>query len=231
MPVRQRIGLNRVGKAMAKGMKASVDTLALSQLCRELDLTPLQALRREQFSSGSSPKITLNTLMMAAVARVLPNNPLLNAELVENEIVVYEPVNLGMAVATSLGLVVTVVPNADKLSLVEIAEKTGVLAERARSGKIQLSDIEGGTFTFSNLGMFGIDGGFALPRPPESAILLLGAVRPRPAIVAGRLENRETCWASLTYDHRFIDGACVANFFNDLAGLVSDPQKLLSPAG
>lgn len=226
LPVKQKINLNRVGKAMAKGMKASVETLALSQLSRELDLTSLQSLRREQADSGS--KITLNTLMMAAVARTLPKHPLLNAELVENEIIVYEPINLGMAVATPLGLIVTVVPRANNLSLEELGQKTGILAERARSGKLELADIEGGTFTLSNLGMFGVDSGFALPRPPESAILLLGAVRPRPAIVSGQLQKCETCWASLTYDHRFIDGACAAAFLDDLFNLVCNPHELLA---
>jgi pyruvate dehydrogenase E2 component (dihydrolipoamide acetyltransferase) len=224
LPVKEKITLNRLRKAMAKGMKASVETLALSQVSREVDLTLLQDTRREKAASGV--KVSLNTLVMAAVARTLPAHPFLNAELVENEIIVYQPVNLGMAVATPLGLIVTVIPQAETLSLAEMGERIDKLAERARSGKIGLTDIEGGTFTVSNLGMYGVDAGFPLPRPPESAILLLGAIRPRAAVIDGKIEARQTCWASLAYDHRFIDGAIAAAFLGDLNTLVNEPQRL-----
>jgi pyruvate dehydrogenase E2 component (dihydrolipoamide acetyltransferase) len=211
---------------MAKGMKVSVETLALSQVSRELDLTRLQAMRRER--SGSDTKYSLNTLLMAAVARSLPAHPLLNAELVDNEIIVYEPVNLGMAVATPMGLVVGVIQHADRLSLDEMEGCIGTLASRARSGELALPDIEGGTFTVSNLGMYGVDSGLALPRPPESAVLLFGAARPRPVAIDGQVLVGETCWASLTYDHRFIDGALAAAFLADLSILLGDVQRLLA---
>jgi pyruvate dehydrogenase E2 component (dihydrolipoamide acetyltransferase) len=226
LPVKENIPLNRLGKAMAKGMKASVETLALSQVSRELDLTGLQALRREKSTGGD--KLSLNTLLMGAVARTLPNHKLLNAQLVENEVIVYAPINLGMAVATPLGLIVVVIQGADQLSIEAMGERIDALVERARLGKLELPDIEGGTFTVSNLGMYGVDSGFALPRPPESAVLLLGAVRPRPALVDGAFTARETCWAALTYDHRFIDGAIAGTFLQDLAGLLGEPEKLLA---
>ncbi len=226
LPVKEKISLNRLGKAMARGMKASVETLALSQVSRELDLSRLQALRREKLTGGA--RLSLNTLLMGAVARTLPKHPLLNAELVENEIVVFEPVNLGMAVATPLGLMVVVIRQADQLTLEALGLRIDELVEKARNGKLELLDIEGGTFTVSNLGMFGVDSGFALPRPPESAVLLLGAVRPRPALVNGALESHETCWAALTYDHRFIDGATGGVFLQDLNDLLSEPERLLS---
>ena len=226
LPVKQVIKLNRVQKAMAKGMKASLNELALSQISRELDFTELKSFRADLSREGT-PKISINTLILSAVARVLPKNPYLNAQLVENEIVVFEPVNLGMAVATDFGLVVTVLRNADKLPLTEVAEKAAELAKRARAGKVTLEDIEGGTFTISNLGMLGVDTGIPIPRPPESAILLFGAVRPRPAVVNGEMLIRDTCWATLSYDHRFIDGALAAAFLRDLSELLNSPQVLL----
>ncbi len=226
LPVKEAIPLNRLGRAMAKGMKASVETLALSQVSRELDLTSLQALRREKSNKGE--KLSLNTLLMAAVARTLPDHKLLNAQLVENEVVVYAPINLGMAVATALGLIVAVIHGADQLDLNALGQRIDALVERARLGKLGLSDIEGGTFTVSNLGMYGVDSGFALPRPPESAVLLLGAARPRPALVDGALASRETCWAALTYDHRFIDGAIAGAFLKDLDSLLGMPERLLA---
>ena len=227
LPVKETIRLKSIRKVMAQSMKASVENAALSQVCREIDLTALQTLRRAKLAEAE-PRVSLNTLLMAAVARILPLHPLLNAELVEREILVYEPVNLGLAVATPGGLVVVVVPRANTLTLFELAAAVGDLVDRARRSTITLADVEGGTFTLTNLGMFGIDGGFPLPRPPEGAILLVGQARPKPAVVEGQLAIREMAWFSLTFDHRFIDGAAAAAFLQDLSGLLAAPEPLLA---
>ena len=224
LAVKEKTPLNRVQKAMAKGMKTSVETLALSQLSRELDVSGLQAIRKQRAGGGKA--LSLNTLLMAAVARTLPLHPFLNAELIENEIILFEPVNLGMAVATQAGLIVSVIQNADRLSLQEMDQEINRLAERARGGKLELTDIEGGTFTVSNLGMFGVDNGNPLPRPPESAILLFGAVRPRPWVVDAQIVVCETCWATLSYDHRFIDGATAEGCMADLNDYLAEPERL-----
>ena len=134
----------------------------------------------------------------------------------DNNLVFFAAVNLGMAVAVADGLVVTVIRDADQRSLDELAAATQDLSTRARTGKLKLADIEGGTFTVSNLGMFGVDGGFPLPRPPEGAILLIGRVRGQPALVDGQLVERPVAWFSLTFDHRFIDGAAAAAFLQEL---------------
>lgn len=210
--VKQIMPLGRVRKMMAQSMQESVQRAALSQVTREMDLSAVQAAR----AAGGEQRHSLNTYIMAAVAQALPNHPLLNAELVDTNVVVFDAVNLGMAVAVNDGLVVTVVRDADRLSLDDLAAAIGDLAGRARAGKIKLSDIEGGTFTLSNLGMFGIDGGFPLPRPPEGAILLVGRVRPQPALVDGELVERPVAWFSLTFDHRFIDGATAAAFLQEV---------------
>lgn len=212
IPIRQAMPLGRVRKMMAQSMQASVQRAALSQVTREMDLSAVQAAR----AAAGDTRHSLNTYIMAAVAQTLPTHPLLNAELVDDKVVVFDAVNLGMAVAVGDGLVVTVVRDADKLSLDELAAAIGDLAGRARSGKLKLADIEGGTFTVSNLGMFGVDGGFPLPRPPEGAILLIGRVRGQPALVNGALVERPVAWFSLTFDHRFIDGAAAAAFMQEL---------------
>lgn len=227
LPVKQTIPLNRVGKVMAQMMKTSVDTAALSQVSREIDVTPLQILRREKLSSVG-PRLSLNTLLIAAVARTLPLHPLLNAELVEGKVLVYEPVNLGLAVATLDGLIVIVIPAAPQLTLAELAAAITERVERARTGKLVMSDVEGGTFTVSNLGMYGVDSGFPLPRPPEGAILLVGAARPRPVVLEGQIAVREVAWFSLSFDHRFIDGATAAAFLQDLNELIQTPDTLLT---
>lgn len=223
LPIKQTIPLNRVRKAMAQTMKASVEMAALSQVNREIDVTAVQTLRRQQ-SADNQPRLSLNTMLMAAVARTLLNHPLLNAELAEKEILVYDTVNLGMAVAVPDGLIVVVIPAAHTLSLAELNAAILDKAERARLGRLKMADIEGGTFTVSNLGMYGIEGGFPLPRPPEPAILLVGVAQAKPVVVDGAVVIREMARFSLNYDHRFIDGAAASLFLQDLNHCLTNPS-------
>jgi pyruvate dehydrogenase E2 component (dihydrolipoamide acetyltransferase) len=206
---------------MAQAMRDSVQRAALSQITREMDLTAVQAVRRALASS-----VSLNVFLLAAVARTLPHHSLLNAELVDDKVLVYEPVNLGMAVAVPDGLIVAVIREAHRKTLAELAAAAEDIAARARSGKLGYADIEGGTFTVSNLGMFGVDGGFPLPRPPEGAILLVGRAQPRPAVVEGAVAIRDLAWFSLTFDHRFIDGAAAAAFLQEVQERLNAPEAL-----
>jgi pyruvate dehydrogenase E2 component (dihydrolipoamide acetyltransferase) len=211
VPVKEALPLGRVRRAMVEAMRDSVQRAALSQISREMDLTALQARRR-----GGDRSVSLNVYLLAAVARTLPRHPLLNAELVGETLLIYDTINLGMAIAVPDGLVVAVIREAEKKSLDDLAAAAEDLAARARTGKLTYADIEGGTFTVSNLGMYGVDSGFPLPRPPEGAILLIGQSRPRPAVVEGVILARDLAWFSLSYDHRFIDGATGARFLQDL---------------
>ena len=226
LPVKELIPLKSARKVMAKAMKTSIDSTALSQVTREIDVTALKNLQNGKLAEAQ-PKISLNTLIMGTVARTLPDHGLLNAELLEREILVYEPINLGMAVATPEGLIVVVIPEANKLTLAELALAIERKLERTRSGSISLKDVEGGTFTVSNLGMYGVDTGFPLPRPPESAILLMGAVRAKPIVIDEEIVVRDLAWFSLCFDHRIIDGATAATFLQDLNQRVSHPESLL----
>lgn len=221
LSVREVLPLGRVRKVMAQTMRDSVQHAALSQITREMDLTAVQAVRRALASS-----VSLNVFLLAAVARTLPHHPLLNAELVDDKVLVYEPVNLGMAVAVPDGLIVAVIREAHRKTLAELAAAAEDIAARARSGKLGYADIEGGTFTVSNLGMFGVDGGFPLPRPPEGAILLVGRAQPRPAVIEGAVAIRDLAWFSLTFDHRFIDGAAAAAFLQEVQERLNVPEAL-----
>ena len=221
LPIKHALPLGRVRRVMAQTMRASVERAALSQVTRQMDLTALQAARRAQ-----PARVSLNVYLLAAVARTLTRHPLLNAELVGDQVLVYEPVNLGMAVAVPDGLIVAVIRDAQHKRLTELAAEADAIAARARGGQLAFADIEGGTFTVSNLGMLGVDGGFPLPRPPEGAILLVGRCEPRPAVVDGALAIREQAWFSLTFDHRFIDGAAGAAFLKDLDETLLSPENL-----
>ena len=225
LPIKQTLPLGRVRKVMTTTMRDSVSRAALSQVTRAMDLSAVQATRE----AAGDQRFSLNTYILAAAARALPHHPLLNAELVEDKVLVYEPVNLGMAVATPDGLIVTVIGDADKKSLAELGATAEDRATRARTGKLTFADIEGGTFTVSNLGMFGVDGGFPLPRPPEGAILLVGRARLQPEVVEGTLTTRDYAWFSLTFDHRFIDGASAAQFLQTVQDLLSKPESLETP--
>ncbi len=222
LAIKETIPLGRVRRVMAQTMRDSVQRAALSQVTREMDLSAVQAARQ----AAGEGRFSVNTYLLAAVARALPRHPLLNAELVDEKILVYAPVNLGMAVAVPDGLIVAVMHDADKKSLAELSAAAADLAARARSGKLSYADIEGGTFTVSNLGMFGVDGGFPLPRPPEGAILLVGRVQPRPVVENGSVVVRDLAWFSLTYDHRFVDGAAAAKFLQDLQEVLLKPERL-----
>jgi pyruvate dehydrogenase E2 component (dihydrolipoamide acetyltransferase) len=218
--------MGRVRKVMAQTMRDSVQHAALSQITREMDLTVVQTARR-----ASAGGVSLNVYLLAAVARTLPHHPLLNAELVGDKVLVYEPVNLGMAVAVADGLMVAVIREAHRKTLTELAAAAEDIAARARGGKLGYADIEGGTFTVSNLGMFGVDGGFPLPRPPEGAILLVGRAQPRPAVVDGAVAVRDLAWFSLTFDHRFIDGAAAAAFLQEVQVRLNVPEALQAQPG
>lgn len=225
LPVRETRALGRVRRIMAQTMRDSVDRAALSQVTRDMDLTAVQAARQ----AAGEQRVSLNVYVLAGVARTLRAHPWLNAELVDQSVMVFDVVNLGVAVAVSDGLVVAVVRDADHKSLIELSASVADLAQRARTGKLGMADIEGGTFTVSNLGMFGIDGGFPLPRPPEGAILLVGRVRSEPALVDGALAERQKAWFSLTFDHRFIDGATAAAFLQSLQDWFLNPEGWVTP--
>lgn len=226
LPVKTTLRLNTVRQQMRVSMKASVDNAVLAQVSREIDVTLLKDLRRKKFDK-SAPRVSLNTLLMAAVTRTLVGHPLLNAELVDDQILIYDPINLGMAVAVPDGLMVVVIRDAHRLTLTDMAIAVEDCVARARHGQINPADLEGSTFTVSNLGMYEIDGGFPRPRPPEGAMLLVGTARPKPAVVNGRVVPRDIAWFSLSFDHRFIDGAAAAAFLKDLNELIQIPEMLL----
>lgn len=209
LPVKEVRRLTQPQKVMMKTMSAATHTAALSLVNREIDVTLLQQQRRDW-------SLSFNVLVMAAVARTLPAHPLLSAELVDNQLLIYESVNLGMAVAVPDGLIVVVIPKADTMSLAELNAAIQDLVERSRTRKLKMPDMEGGTFTVSNLGMYGVEGGFPIPPPPQSAMLLVGAASAKPAVVDGQITIREFAQFTVSYDHRFIDGAAASSFLRDL---------------
>ena len=151
-------------------------------------------------------------MMIHSVARALMRHPRMNARLDGAEIVLNASANIGIAVALDEGLIVPVVQRAESKSLQEIAVESRALGERARSGNLKLEDVHGGTFTITNLGMFGIDAFTPILNPGETGILGVGRIVEKPAVFNGAIAKRAMIWLSLTFDHRVIDGAPAAEF-------------------
>jgi 2-oxoisovalerate dehydrogenase E2 component (dihydrolipoyl transacylase) len=136
-------------------------------------------------------------------------------------------VNLGIAAATPRGLVVPNVKDADALALDDLARSLEALTATAKQGRTQPAETAGGTFTITNVGVFGVDGGTPIINPGESAILCMGAIKPQPWVVADQVVPRQVTTLSLSFDHRHIDGATGSRFLADVAGIVEDPATAL----
>ncbi|WP_104083214.1 dihydrolipoamide acetyltransferase family protein [Cryobacterium sp. Y11] len=172
-------------------------------------------------------KVSLNDLFVRASAVVLRAHPEVNASWGDGVILRHNHVNVGVAVATDDGLLVPVVADADQKSLAAIATETRALAGLARTGGLSLAQMSGGTFTISNLGMFGIDSFTAVLNPPEAGILAIGAASDLPAVRDGVLVNVPTVKITLTVDHRVLDGAVAAAFLRDLTQLLEEPLRIV----
>ncbi|WP_166806470.1 dihydrolipoamide acetyltransferase family protein [Cryobacterium serini] len=172
-------------------------------------------------------KVSLNDLFVRASAVALRAHPEVNASWGDGVILRHNHVNVGVAVATDDGLLVPVVTDADQKSLGAIATETRALAGLARTGSLSLAQMSGGTFTISNLGMFGIDSFTAVLNPPEAGILAIGAASDVPAVRDGVLVTVPTVKITLTVDHRVLDGAVAAAFLRDLVTLLEEPLRIV----
>jgi pyruvate dehydrogenase E2 component (dihydrolipoamide acetyltransferase) len=172
-------------------------------------------------------KITYTDLLVRLVAAALRAHPRLNAAFVDGAISLNDEVNVGLAVAVEDGLVVPVVQRADELRLREIAARRQDLVARAQAGRLRPEDVRGGTFTLSNLGMYGVDSFSAIINPPQAAILAVGRIAERVVPVDGRPAVRSMMDLTLSCDHRVVDGVRGAQFLATLAELVEEPLALI----
>ncbi|HET8652399.1 MAG TPA: dihydrolipoamide acetyltransferase family protein [Gaiellaceae bacterium] len=177
--------------------------------------------------AGDGAKPTISDVLTKIAASALMRHRRLNAEFVGEEVRIHPTANVGMAVATDRGLVVPVIHGAERLSVQEIAAARVDLVERARGGKLQQPDLEGGTFTISNLGMFGVENFIAVLNPPQVAILAVGAVEERPVVSGGDIVARPLMSLTLTCDHRAVDGADAADFLRTVRSMLEEPGLAL----
>jgi pyruvate dehydrogenase E2 component (dihydrolipoamide acetyltransferase) len=221
-----RIPLKGMRKIIAERMLKSHTEIPTVTLNAKADVTELYEIRKQINQSGRN-RITINDFILKAAASALKESPYINASLEGDEIVQKEEINIGMAVALEEGLIVPVIRNADKLSLNDISKRAKDLAKRARDGKLSPDEYKGGTFTVSNLGMYGIVSFTPIINQPESAILGVCSIEEELKMIGGKIEERKVMGLSLTFDHRVVDGAQSALFLNKIKSLLENPLELV----
>ena len=226
------VPLTSIRRTIAERMQQSFQESPHIALTVEVDMTEAETARKRfnlQAEKLGQPRITITALMIKVVAWALVRHPYLNASFNGDSISLWKDVNIGVATAAPQGLVVPVIKGADGLGVSEINMRLVELADKARENKLKLEDVQGGTFTISNLGMFGIRQFRAVINPPESAILAVGSVVRKPIVVdeQDRVEVRPMLSLTLSADHRVIDGIVAARFLSDLVIGLESPSMLL----
>jgi pyruvate dehydrogenase E2 component (dihydrolipoyllysine-residue acetyltransferase) len=210
---------------IARRMHESLAQMAQLTLFMDADLDAVVADRESRKGAGPAPSYT--DYIIAAAARALREHPLVNSQITDEGVALLPAVHVGMAVALDNGLIVPVIRDTTSLDLTELSVETSRLAEAARSGSLELPDLEGGTFSVSTLGMFGVDGFTPVINPPNTAILGVGRLRDEVAVgKKGKVFTTKRLTLSLTWDHRAFDGAPAAAFCQTIVALLGRPGAL-----
>lgn len=224
------LGMSGVRAVIARRMAESAHTTASVTTTTQADATELVRLQAElteewQSSLGFAP--SYHDLLMVIVAKALSEYPYMNAHLVGENIHRLAAINIGLAVDTERGLLVPVIKGVENMTLADVARVSRDLVERARAGTLLPDDLTGGTFTLTNMGMFEVDAFTPIINLPECAILGVGRIAARPAVVDGQICIRQMVTLSLTFDHRAVDGAPAARFLQRVKQLVEQPDLAL----
>jgi pyruvate dehydrogenase E2 component (dihydrolipoamide acetyltransferase) len=231
-PVEQRPGtrrepLTRLRQTIARRMVQSKTTVPHFYVTVPIDMSAAMALRK-QINALEGVKISVNDMIVKACALTLKQFPVLNASFAEDALEYHDYINISIAVATDNGLLAPAVTDVDKKSLGVIAAETRDLAERTRTGKATPDELGRGTFTVSNLGMFGkVESFVAIVNPPQSAILAVGLAADTPVVKDGQVAIAPILKATISVDHRVGDGAIAAQFLEALRLLLEEPMRLL----
>lgn len=225
-----RIKMNRMRQRIAQRLKDAQTTNAMLTTFNEIDMSNVMELRKahqDTFVKKHNLKLGFMSAFVRASVFALLDQPVVNAVIDGQDIVYRDFVDISVAVATPKGLVVPVIRNAEKMSYADIEKAIALLGEKARSGMLAIEDMDGGTFTISNGGVFGSLLGTPIINPPQSAILGMHAIVERPVAVSGKVEIRPMMYVALTYDHRLIDGREATLFLKKIKSAVEDPRIML----
>ncbi len=227
-PTGQVEPFSRMRATIAKRMADSMREVPHFYVTAEIDMSEAVRLRTSlKLSDRVSTDVTYTHLLVKAVAVALGRHPRLNASFIGDGRELKAEINIGIAVALNDGLIVPVLHDCQALSLLDIAAQTNALVERARTGKPTTQDLSGGSFTISNLGMYPVEHFTAVINPPQAAILATSAIKERPTVRDGQVVISRTMMATLSCDHRVLDGATGAQFLQELKSLLENPVGLM----
>ena len=229
-PGDSRVPHTSVRKVIARRMLESKQTVPHFYLTVELEIDALLAARQaiNTVTEKKGAKVSVNDMVIKACAKALRDHPECNASWTEDEMVQYGAVDISVAVATDRGLITPIVRNADMKGLAQIATEMKDLAARAKVGKLKLEEFQGGGFTISNLGMFGVKDFAAIINPPQAMILAVGAGEERAVVRKGQVVVRNMMNCTLAVDHRVVDGAMGAQFLQTLRSYIEQPAAMLA---
>jgi 2-oxoglutarate dehydrogenase E2 component (dihydrolipoamide succinyltransferase) len=226
----ERVKMTRLRSRIAERMKEAQNTAAILTTFNEVDLKAVMDLRRrhqEEFTSKHGIKLGLMSFFIKACCDALRKYPVVNASIEGDEIVYHNYQDIGIAVSTERGLMVPIIRNAESLGLAELEQAIAAFAEKARDGSITLEDLQGGTFSITNGGVFGSLLSTPLLNPPQSAILGMHALKERPVVIDGEIVVRPMMYLAMSYDHRIIDGKDSVQFLVAVKNALEDPARLL----
>jgi pyruvate dehydrogenase E2 component (dihydrolipoamide acetyltransferase) len=221
------IALTQIRRTIARRLAESIGPVPTFYLTAELDVERVSEMRKAMAELGDDYKVSVNDIVLKAVATALAQHPEVNAHWLGDRIRQFARVHLGVAVAIDEGLITPVVFDADTKRLRDIAHEVRELAARARARKLKPEEYTGSTFSVSNLGMFGIDQFTAIINPPEAGILAIGAIEAKPVVVGEAVVVRRRMRVTMSCDHRVIDGATGAKFLATLRRLIENPLLLV----
>ena len=226
----ERVKMTRLRQTIARRLKEAQNTAAMLTTFNEVDMSAVMALRaqyKDVFEKRHGVKLGFMSFFVKAVIAALKNVPDVNAEIDGDTIVYKNHYAIGVAVGTEKGLVVPVVRDADAMNLAEIEKAIGGLGKRAREGQLSIEDMQGGTFTITNGGIYGSLMSTPILNAPQSGILGMHAIKERPVAVNGQVVIRPMMYLALSYDHRVVDGAGAVTFLVKVKEALEDPQRLL----
>ena len=222
------VGVSKMRQAIARRMSQSKREAPHYYITLDIDMTDAERLRRQlRESVGDELRVSVNDLIVKASAMALERHPDFNTWLVDGEVRRHEAINVCIAIALEDGLIAPAILDCGNKRVAEIGSDSRSLAERAKSGKLRPAEISDGTFTVSNVGMFGVTSLIAIIQPPQTAILGVGAVRETPVVRDGRVEVASMMTVALSADHRVTDGAQGAQFLSEIRTLLQNPAGLL----
>ena len=226
----ERVPMTRLRQTIARRLKDAQNTAAMLTTFNEVDMSAVMALRnqyKELFEKKHGVKLGFMGFFARACIQALKEIPAVNAEIDGTDLVYKNYYHIGIAVGTEKGLVVPVVRDADQMSLAEIEKTIGDFGRRARDGQLKIEEMQGGTFTITNGGVYGSLMSTPILNAPQSGILGMHKIQERPMVVGGKIEARPMMYLALSYDHRIVDGREAVTFLVRVKECLEDPARLV----